>query len=103
MDRWCVHPQGGAGRRLAAGWRGNVKGVPGVSPASRYVQRERPPGQQRSGAHFAPTIFGNEAGREGCTKTQLDRAMSTLFARKDITNQSYGTKSRGLSRIVRPD
>ena len=68
-----------------------------------YNASGRPVSSAPGARNFAPTIFANEADREGCTKTQLDRAMSTLFARKDIANQSYGTKSRGLSRIVLPD
>jgi hypothetical protein len=51
--------------------------------------------------NFAPKVFSQHDAREGCTKKHLERAMNILFARGDITNESYSTPSRGLTKIVR--
>jgi RecA-family ATPase len=53
------------------------------------------------GGNYAPTIFSRDVSCRGFSMAILRDAMNALFAKGEIKVETYGPRSRQVSRIVR--
>jgi RecA-family ATPase len=55
----------------------------------------------RNSSTYAPKVMMKMPERERVKKSDLEKAMFSLFSKDEITNESYGPPSKGARRIVR--
>jgi RecA-family ATPase len=61
----------------------------------------QPVSSNTKAGNYAPRLFATRPDRERYVRADFERAMQALFARKEITNATYGRKSDLRTRIAR--